>query len=280
MSRVETSRMPSIPPNASAESAACPPCPAMWTVDARVVGDLAQLVGGVGHLVPPVLAEVERDQRLRGLAVLGRDRADHLAGDAVDVGELLRVCLGRGEVVGAEAVGALVDDRGRDGVLALECLQLGERLGGLGVAGQPGGGLVVLHVDELGAEHARADPDDQPHGEHEPLDDGAGQLAGDLTMHGKTPSEKGRTAPRVFPRDVPEERVHSDRGHRQDSSLVADTWLPRETLDHLGARDPAQVGSREQQLRPPDAAADQGHARCRRSGRRPAAASPPAARSG
>ena len=62
-------------------------------VDAVDGRDVPQLVGDVGHLHPPVGAEVERDQRLHHLAVLGRLRAEHLAFDAPEVGELRDVLL-------------------------------------------------------------------------------------------------------------------------------------------------------------------------------------------
>ena len=140
--------------------------------------------GGVGHVLPAVLAEVERHGGLQRLSVGGGERPEDLALDAVELLDLGRLGLRGSEVLGREPGGLLVDDQGRDRVRVLEGRQLLQGAGRLRSRGQPGGGFVVLHVGQLGAEDRTGYDDRQPGEDDEPLGHGAGQLAGDLSMHG------------------------------------------------------------------------------------------------
>ena len=120
---------------------------------------------------------------------------------------------------------------GRDGVRVLERRQLVERPGRLGARGQPGGRLVVLDVGELGREAAGDDDDDEPHGQDDPLGDTAGELAGDLTMHGTTPSLDGDGRHQGFPREDPVRDPNSSvrvlepaRGRWLSRAMYPGTW--------------------------------------------------------
>ena len=118
-------------------------------VGAVQLGDVLDLVGDAGHQVPALGAQVERHRGLDGLAVLRGDRADHLALDVVHRLQVGGLLLHRGEVGRGEPVLVLVDHGGGDRVGVLERLHLLQGLGGLCVAGQPRGGLVVLHLGQL-----------------------------------------------------------------------------------------------------------------------------------
>ena len=113
----------------------------------------------------------------RGAALLG-------LGQAVHRGELGGVLLDGREVVLRQAAVAVVDDDGGDGVGVLERLEPLEGPGRLRRLRQPRGGLVVLHVGQLGGEARGADRDQQPDDEHDPLGDPPGERAGELTVHG------------------------------------------------------------------------------------------------
>ena len=78
------------------------------------LGDTPECVGGGAGAVPAVLAEVDGDDRLDRLAVLGHERSGHLAvhhaghaGEAGRVGGRLRL------VRGGYAPGPVIDHHGR-----------------------------------------------------------------------------------------------------------------------------------------------------------------------
>ena len=205
--RVAKSRVVSMPSNASAESAAWPPAPAMWTCHAVDGGDVADLVGGVGHVVPAVLAEVEGDEGLRDLAVLGRDRARRtVAVDAVQRranSSALRAAA-RGAGPSGSARRALVDDQGGDVVrgpgTARACPAPGSTRRWPG--SHDDASLFWTSVSFC-AKPLDTPDDEDPDGEHDPLGDAAGEPSGDLTMHGRTPAEGGDIRHQGFPRSDP-----------------------------------------------------------------------------
>ncbi len=159
------------------------------------LGDVADRVGGVGDVVPPVLAEVEREVGVGDGAVVGGEldretglsrsvgSEDAISGHALDRRHLGGLLVHRGEVGVGQAAAPVVDDQGGDVVGVDGRGQLVGDLGGLGRRRQPGRGLVVLDVGELAVEPHGTREGEDPEGQDDPLGDGAGQPAGDLTVH-------------------------------------------------------------------------------------------------
>ncbi len=167
------------------------------------VRDVADLVDGVGDVVPAVLAEVEDEVDVGDLPVLGEQLGTGLplllgrgsdvggqrtlVGDAVDLRHLLGLLVHGGQVLVGQPRLLVVDDQGGDVVGVDRVRELLEDFRRLGRLGQPGRGLVVLDVDQLRAERTDGGHQDQPDGEDDPLGDPAGELAGDVSMHGGNP---------------------------------------------------------------------------------------------
>ena len=128
------------------------------------------VLGERGDRLPPVGPAVQRDDHLRRLAVLRRDRPDDLAVEPLALGERLHVLLDGGEIGRREAVGPLVDDDGGDDVrVGPERDLLLQRERGLGVTGQPGRDLVVLLVEEAGRQGSGGRCHNEPEDEDDPL---------------------------------------------------------------------------------------------------------------
>jgi hypothetical protein len=120
---------------------------------------------------PPVRADVERNDQLQRLPVLGGDGPDDLA---VEVGELREGSgvVGDGLAVGSrEPVDPLVEDHRRDpvGIGAQLDLPL-ERTRRLGVPRKPRRDLVVLLVGEATGQRSRDRRQRQPEHEDDPLE--------------------------------------------------------------------------------------------------------------
>ena len=165
------------------------------------LGDLAELGGDLGHLHPPVGAEVERDERLHHPSVLGRLRALYLSLDTVHVRELRDVRLGSGHVGRGQAGGTFVDDQGRYRVGVLERREPVEGSGRFRGGRQPGRGLVVLDVGELRREAARHPDGQDPGDQHEPLGHAPCQLAGDPSMHAQFDHSRTADSSGIFQLD-------------------------------------------------------------------------------
>ena len=126
------------------------------------------------QLVPPVLSEIDRDDHLQRLSVIGGDRPDHITLDEVEAGERLRV-LGSDGLVGlGDAAGALVDDDRRRLVRVTEGRRTVVDLRRLGTARKPVDGVVVLNAGELPRERACHRHDGDPKHKHDPLRDPPG----------------------------------------------------------------------------------------------------------
>ena len=114
-----------------------------------VGGDLAYLVGRLGHLEEGVAAVAHRHLDDRRLLVVGDARWHRLADHPADAADLGRLLLERGDVLGGEARGLLVDDGGGDRLGVAEVAEELEGAGRLGRPGEPRRGVVVLDVGEL-----------------------------------------------------------------------------------------------------------------------------------
>ena len=146
---------------------------------------------------PAVLAQVERHVNLSGLAIGRGNRPTNFTVDchldALNSGA--RQCLEVGNVrsnlclVGrSEPAIALIDHDGRQRVGRLEAHLGVERLGRLGVAGQPAGRLIVLDVGDLGPEAGKNDYRDQPEGNDDILGPATAHGIGELSIHGRVSS--------------------------------------------------------------------------------------------
>ncbi len=121
------------------------------TVVVRFGAEVVAHVGDdVGECVPTRLTDVDRDEHLHRLAVLGHDRSRDLVGDDVlDVLDLVDLLRGELAVGIGDAAGALVDDDRGQHVDVVELLLLREVLRRLGAGREPGRCLVVLDAGEL-----------------------------------------------------------------------------------------------------------------------------------
>ena len=134
----------------------------------RVEGALGFVVGGGRHR-----QRVDDGPAVVGGDRFGRRRCREEAGERLAVGRDLGL-VGRGQT----AVAGVDQHRGQRFAVRELLLEFGdpERLG---VAGQPGRGVVLLDLAEFAGERAKGGDDDQPDHEHEPLGAPAGDGGGE-----------------------------------------------------------------------------------------------------
>jgi len=138
--------------------------------EARVAGrDRPDPVDEVGRLLPAVVPEVERDDRLRGLAVGRDERTGDDPVDGADAAELRRVRGDLPEVGLREAAGPAVDDDRLVGVGRLERRLEVECLRRLGAAREPRLRVVLLGAGQLAGQPAHPEDEHQPEADHDPL---------------------------------------------------------------------------------------------------------------
>src|SRR4029453_4110889 len=149
------------------------PLPSSATLTGTTTCNARPSLAGTGPMTFPVTSWTPANRWTAAAAVararagvVGRNRGADLRGDVRDAGEPLDVGGDLGPVGrGDGAVGAFVDDQGREHVAGREPLGQLHHLGRLGVLGQPGGRVVLLGAVQLPGQRAGAAQ--PPHPQHQ-----------------------------------------------------------------------------------------------------------------